>query len=215
LAVFPSGAFDCIKFQGDGPEAAHHRQEIFSLVGLPGDPLLNVPPTKPLEVSAEQLNWEADCQRLLRDVNSLAKLAHWRGWSEQFCTEITKANVIGLHENWICFPVREINSGLVRGRHVFAMARRKWRQGRVCSRPEYPLDTRCDVAGWRNACAPHGSIPRPKIPRLCASGTDKTVQNCVLSVLSVQGSEVLQNSSFNSPNLSPGPSGHNGAREKS
>lgn len=114
LAVFEDGRFACIKFQGD----TEHRRRIYELAGLPIEKDAPAPPPPPKR-APEPLDWQADCSRLADNRDALTRLAAWRGWAAEFCHSIANADVIGLHEGRVCFPVHEGEGGAVTGRHVF------------------------------------------------------------------------------------------------
>ena len=95
------GRFACVTHQGDNP----HRRRIFELVGVvDAEPS---PPRAREEVKpkpAEPVQWSVNCERLASDDAALSRLAAWRGWSVDYCRELARAAVIGLHEGRVCFP---------------------------------------------------------------------------------------------------------------
>ncbi|MFZ4767641.1 MAG: YfjI family protein [Roseimicrobium sp.] len=109
------GRYGCVTHQGDNP----HRSRIYALAGVPdAEPS---PPRARETVKpkpAEPVQWSANCERLASDDAALSRLAAWRGWSVDYCRELARAAVIGLHEGRVCFPVMDAQ-GVVIGRHVF------------------------------------------------------------------------------------------------
>lgn len=109
------GRYGCVTHQGDNP----HRSRIYALAGVPdAEPS---PPRAREAVKpkpAEPVQWSVNCERLATDDAALSRLAAWRGWSVDYCRELARAAVIGLHDGRVCFPVMDAQ-GVVIGRHVF------------------------------------------------------------------------------------------------
>ena len=115
LAIFADGRFACVTHQGD----KEHRRRIFELAGIPDvdAPPARVPESEPKK-SAVVVDWPVNCERLVKDVAALSRLAAWRGWTADYSRELAQAGVIGMHDGRVCFPVADAQ-GVVIGRHVF------------------------------------------------------------------------------------------------